>query len=191
MSDSDSKKRKLGTDGDDQVSIKAASGRGDGSLAELCENVQSLDNKHLLIVHAVITAEMRERNLSISGLLAGLSVTDGPPKGEPAKQKGKTTTSKDGRTFKMKRPKTRPMQERQARNAVDSARSELTSYCKMQGITKDAPPVGNIDYDHKVSMLNWAKAYHAHVKQEGKDASLIHDYRKVHPVPVLGGEMEQ
>lgn len=194
----DAKKRKMDESVDGNQTDATARGEqessssGTPSLADTLDVIQHMSDKEITIVSAVITAEIRERKLNLETLMGGMRVSEGPvppttvrtdPK--PSKE-GKGLVRKGEKTFKMKRPKTRPLPERQARNVLDTVRNELVTFCKENGIQKDNPPMEGDDlfdrHTYLVHKLEWAKTFLSAV-QGKKDAPQIHLYRKDNPPP--------
>jgi len=109
-----------------------------------------------------------------------------PPRGESGS--GWTRTRK-GKLVKNRRPRQRPLVERQSRNAIKSARQALIDHVKSMGVERDSPPGPNLDpvYYDRLASLDEAKAYRAYVR-ETDSPKKIWEWRQMEPFAKFLGQ---
>jgi len=113
-----------------------------------------------------------------------------PPQAKPVKPEPKApaprigesgsgyTRISNGRLVRNKRPKARPLQERQAKNWRSRATQDLVSFLKERNLGKDDPkPVNDPVYTKLVAALESAKAYMAYVGSTDQPMS-VEDWRR-------------
>jgi len=111
-----------------------------------------------------------------------------PTRGAPAKPpKGQSgsgyTRIPNGKLVRNKRPATKSLPARQAKNWRSRATTDLVAFLKERGIGSDDPkPVGDANYRALVLDLEYSKAYFAYVKGEDEPVE-VQDWKSSHPPP--------
>lgn len=103
-----------------------------------------------------------------------------PPKGQSGSG---YTRIPNGKLVRNKRPATKSLPVRQAKNWRSRATTDLVAFLKERGIGSDDPkPVGDANYRALVLDLEYSKAYFAYVKGEDEPVE-VQDWKSSHPPP--------